>query len=72
MWNFFNDSNVMKKESNVILLPFQGKNIENRVQIRPILYSFQSMRLQIFFRVNNKIIYTSVIFNRALLFGTPF
>ena len=31
----------------------KSKNIENRVQIRPILYCSQPIRLQIFFRVSN-------------------
>ena len=32
----------------------QSTNIDNRVQIRPILYSSQTIRLQIFFRVSDK------------------
>ena len=32
-------------------------NTEHRVQIRPILYSSQPIRLQVFFRVGDKYIY---------------
>ena len=42
----------MAKESNVIVffLSLQITNTENRVQMRPILNSSQSIKLQIFFR----------------------
>ena len=33
----------------------QSTNIENRVQIRPILYSSQPIILQIFFRVSDNV-----------------
>ena len=35
------------------LIYSKSTNIENRVQIQPILYSSQSIRLQIFFRVSD-------------------
>ena len=39
-----------------LILP-KGTNIENRVQIRPILYSSKPIRLQIFFRVSDNKLY---------------
>ena len=53
-WKFFNASNVMIRESNVTFFLFQSKNIENRVQIWPILYPSQPIKLQIVFRISNK------------------
>ena len=38
----------------VFFLFRQSTNIEKRVQIQPILYSFPPIRLQIFFPVSNK------------------
>ena len=40
------------------LIQSKSTNIENRVQIRPILYSSLPIRLKIFFRVSDKCIYT--------------
>ena len=39
----------------VFFLFRQSANIEKRVQIRPILYSSQPIRMQIIFRVGDKI-----------------
>ena len=44
----------MVKESNVFFFLVQSTNIETTTQIRPILYSSQPIRLQIFFRVSDK------------------
>ena len=38
---------------SVLLFSKKDTNIENRVQIRPILYSSQPTRVQIFFRVGD-------------------
>ena len=64
---FFNDSNFMVKESNVIFFPLQSTNIKNRVQMRPILYSSQPIKLQIFFRVSYNIFQTTR-FNHTMIF----
>ena len=39
------------------LIQSKSTNIENRVQIRSILYSFQPIRLQVFLRVSNNKFY---------------
>ena len=43
------------------LIQSKSTNIENRVQIRPILYFSQPIRLQIFFRVSDKAIFQILI-----------
>ena len=50
MRKLFDDLNVITKESKItVFLPLQSTNIENRVQIPPILYSPQPIRLNMFF-----------------------
>ena len=53
----------MAKESNVTVFfsPLHSTNIENRVQIRPILNSSQPIRLQIFFRVSDNNDYQQLV-----------
>ena len=52
---------------SVLLFSKKDTNIENRVQIRPILYSSQPTRLQIFFRVNNNKKYNPIKKRKILI-----
>ena len=55
MWKFFNDLNVVVKESNTIFPPLQSTNTENRVHIRLMLNSSQPVSLKISFMAGTNI-----------------
>ena len=57
------------RNSNVVsfFLFSKSTNIENKVQIRPILYSSQSIRLQMFFCVSDKYNLLSIVYKNDWL-----
>ena len=55
MWKFFNDLNIVVKESNTIFPPLQSTNTENRAHIRLMLNSSQPVSLQISFMAGTNI-----------------
>ena len=58
------------RKSNVVFFVFSSLAKEykywNRVQIRPVLYSCQPIRLQIFFRVSDNNVYEAIITIRTI------